>query len=295
VFSAASVAAGDDGLFSSRVDLMPSRADMRDLAPADASPAGAPSLSRRAQVRAYWTHHIHDLELSKHPVGSSGFFADLEEYRFDKLRYLDALIRSTAPAGKKVLEVGCGTGIDLARFAALGAEVTGVDFSPKAIDLARAHFRQRGLPGALEVMDATALAFPDRTFDLAYAHGVLQYASDPAAIVREMHRVLKPGGLAVLQVYNARSWLRLTSRLTGVPLEHEGAPVFTLYTAAEFRRLLRPFRRVDLSYERFPVKTRLHRGVKAFLYNQVFVGAFNALPRAVVRRLGWHLIAKALA
>jgi hypothetical protein len=43
--------------------------------------------------------------------------------------------------------------------------------------------------------------------------------------------------------------------------------------------------------ERFPVKSRLHGGWKGTLYNTMFVGTFNALPRAVVRPLGWHLMA----
>ena len=53
----------------------------------------------------------------------------------------------------------------------------------------------------------------------------------------------------------------------------------------------RPFAQVRLVPERFPVKTRLHRGLKATLYNDLFVTGFNVLPRAVVRPFGWHIIA----
>jgi hypothetical protein len=48
---------------------------------------------------------------------------------------------------------------------------------------------------------------------------------------------------------------------------------------------------VKIVPERFPVKSRLHGGWKGMLYNGVFVGAFNALPRPIVRRFGWHLLA----
>jgi len=41
--------------------------------------------SSRAQIRGYWDAHIHDLEITKHPVGSPGFFADLDAYHFEKL------------------------------------------------------------------------------------------------------------------------------------------------------------------------------------------------------------------
>jgi hypothetical protein len=59
----------------------------------------------------------------------------------------------------------------------------------------------------------------------------------------------------------------------------------------EFRALLSGFREVRIVPERFPVKSRLHGGWKGTLYNSVFVGAFNALPRPMVRRFGWHLLA----
>ena len=64
-----------------------------------------------------------------------------------------------------------------------------------------------------------------------------------------------------------------------VPLEHEDAPVLRKYSAGEFRALLRDFRDVRIVEERFPVKSRLHGGWKGLLFNTLFVGTFNALPR----------------
>ena len=57
----------------------------------------------------------------------------------------------------------------------------------------------------------------------------------------------------------------------------------------ECRRV--PLSRVRLIPERFPVKSRLHHGWKAAVYNGMFVSVFNAVPRALVRRFGWHLMA----
>jgi hypothetical protein len=87
------------------------------------------------------------------------------------------------------------------------------------------------------------------------------------------------------------SWLNLLSKVMAVPLEHEDAPVLRRYTMTEFRSLMRPFGRVEIVPERFPVKSRLHKGWKGMLFNAGFVGLFNALPRAWVRRFGWHLLA----
>jgi len=109
--------------------------------------------------------------------------------------------------------------------------------------------------------------------------------------VKDTQRVLRRGGEAIFMVYNRRSWLMLLSRLMSVPLEHADAPGLTFYSIAEFRRLLDGFEDVRIVPERFPVPSRLHHGWKGVVYNGVFVGGFNLLPRALVRPLGWHLMA----
>jgi SAM-dependent methyltransferase len=249
----------------------------------------APSLS--ARVRAYWDAHIHDLAITTHPVGSPGFFADLDQYHFEKLHHLLRLVAFEGQRGRRVLDVGCGAGVDLARFAGAGARATGVDLSPRAIGLARQNLGQRGLAAALAVADGEALPFRSDSFDYVFAHGVVQYTADPRQLVTEVRRVLAPGGTAFFQVYNRRSWLNALSKLMKVDLEHEDAPVLLKYTHGEFSTLLGGFSDVRLITERFPVKTRLHRGWKGALFNTLFVGAFNALPRGWTERLGWHLLA----
>src|SRR5580765_1263040 len=112
-------------------------------------------------VRAYWERHIHDLEITRHPVGSRGFFDDLDQYHFEKLHHLLRLVDFDGYAGRMVLEVGCGAGVDLARFAKGGAIVTGVDLAESAIQLARTNFEQQGLTGRFEVADGEHLPLPD--------------------------------------------------------------------------------------------------------------------------------------
>ncbi len=242
-------------------------------------------------VREYWNRHIHDLDITRHPVGSRGFFDDLDQYHFEKLHHLLRLVAFDGYRGRMVLEVGCGAGVDLARFARGGATVAGVDLAASAIDLARANFEQQGLDGRFEIADGERLPFPANSFDLVYAHGVVQYTADPRRLVEECRRVLKPGGEAVFQVYNRISWLNALSKVMQVGLEHDDAPVLQKFSIGEFRRLLDGFREVKIVPERFPVKSRLHGGWKGAVYNGLFVGAFNALPRALVRRFGWHLLA----
>ena len=243
-------------------------------------------------IERYWNERIHDLEMTDRPVGTKEFFDDLDEYRFDKLHYLPQLVDFTGYRGRSLLEVGCGIGTDLVRFARGGALVTGVDLSTTAIALAMKNFELHGVqPQDLRVANAEALPFADASFDVVYGHGVLQYTADAPRLVRECHRVLKPGGEAIFMVYNRISWLNALSKLMKVQLEHEDAPVLKKYSIAEFRRLLAPFQDVRIVPERFPVKSRLHKGWKGMMFNTVFVGTFNTLPRSWVRPLGWHLMA----
>jgi ubiquinone/menaquinone biosynthesis C-methylase UbiE len=243
-------------------------------------------------IQRYWNERIHDLEMTDHPVGTREFFDDLEEYRFDKLHYLPQLVDFSAFRGRKLLEVGCGIGTDLVRFAQHGALVTGVDLSSTAIELARRNFELHGVTAVdLRVANGEALPFDDESFDVVYGHGVVQYTADAPRLVRECHRVLTPGGQAIFMVYNRVSWLNALSKLMKVQLEHEDAPVLKKYSIGEFQQLLAPFAERRIVPERFPVKSRLHKGWKGVAFNTMFVGTFNALPRAWVKPLGWHLMA----
>ena len=246
--------------------------------------------SRIEQIKAYWNDRIHDMEMTDQPVGSKGFFDDLAAYRYEKLHYLPKMVDFNGYAGKALLEVGCGIGTDLERFAAGGAICTGVDLSETAIDLAKKNMESNGQKATLLLGNGEALDFEDNTFDVVYAHGVLQYTDDIQKMVDELYRVLKPGGQFIGMLYNKDGWLMAMSKVFKVDLEHDDAPSFNLYTAKEFRQFLKAFKDVKIVPERFPVKSKLQKGLKAVLFNTCFVGGFNLIPRLLVRRWGWHLM-----
>src|SRR5215212_3377772 len=106
-------------------------------------------MSDNVAVRDYWNQHIHDLDISKNAPGTREFFQDLDQYHFEKLHHLPRLIDFSAYRGRRVLDVGCGAGTDLARFVEGGAIGTGVDVSPSAIALAQQNFAQQGLAADL--------------------------------------------------------------------------------------------------------------------------------------------------
>jgi phosphatidylethanolamine/phosphatidyl-N-methylethanolamine N-methyltransferase len=97
----------------------------------------------------------------------------------------------------RVLEIGIGTGLSLPRYRP-GLDVTGIDLSPDMLAKAKARIRRRRLNRVtLAVMDASRLAFEDGSFDAAAAMYVMTVVPDPAAVLAEMRRVLRPGAIAV--------------------------------------------------------------------------------------------------
>jgi ubiquinone/menaquinone biosynthesis C-methylase UbiE len=255
-----------------------------------ADTAAAPLDPAMAAVRDYWNEHVTDWPITNRDPGSPAFFAETEAYRFEKLDYLERLVDYAGHRGEAVLDIGCGLGNDAARFAAGGAVVTGIDIAPRAIELVRANFAQRGLEGRFLLMDGEAMRFDAASFDFVYCHTVLHFTPHPERMIQEIHRVLKPGGKAVLMAVNRRSWMRLMHRLAKVEIDHLQAPIFHWLTEAELSAMAAPFVRRVTQIERFPVRTKVHKGFKARLFNWLFVDLFNALPRRWVEGTGHHLV-----
>lgn len=102
--------------------------------------------------------------------------------------------------GINLLDVGCGPGSITAEFAArVGSDgsVLGIDYSPEVIERAQHTFGDSG--ARFLVMDLYALDIEDDTYDIAHAHQVLQHVSNPVAALKEMQRVVRPGGLIAVR------------------------------------------------------------------------------------------------
>lgn len=120
-----------------------------------------------------------------------------------------------------VLEVGIGTGLNLPLYPAT-TRLTGIDLSQEMLDKAVERVQSLAMPNVtLKVMDATSLDFGDNEFDKAVATYTISAVPDPVAVLREMRRVVKPGGVIVIL-----SHFRSQRRLTGW-LEDLVAPVCT--------------------------------------------------------------------
>ena len=189
----------------------------------------------KERVRRFWQEHPCGTKFAHAEPGSRRFYELVEEHRYKKEWHIPAAARFAATKNLRVLEVGCGLGTDGAQFAKAGAEYTGIDLTQAAVDLAKRRFELFNLPGTFRVADAEHLDFPDDSFDLVYSHGVLHHTPDTAAAVREIHRVLRPGGQAVVMLYHRNSY---NYRVNISVLRRTGAHLLRWNSGIKFVHLL---------------------------------------------------------
>ena len=160
----------------------------------------------KERVRQFWQEHPCGTKFADAAPGSRRFYELVEQHRYEKEWHIPAAADFVSTNGMRVLEIGCGLGTDGAQFAKAGADYTGIDLTEAAVELARKRFELSGLPGAFQTGDAEKLRFPDSSFDLVYSHGVLHHTPDIQSAIKEIHRVLRPGGRAKVMLYHRNSY-----------------------------------------------------------------------------------------
>lgn len=158
-------------------------------------------VGRKKQLQEFWNAAACGETLYLPSEDRAGY--DMQaQTRYALEPYIVELARFDEAKDKRVLEIGVGLGADHQRFAEAGAELYGVDLTPRAIAQTRQRFAIMGLSSKLTVGDAENLGFPDSTFDMVYSFGVIHHSPDTAQCVAELHRVLKPGGQARVMIYH---------------------------------------------------------------------------------------------
>jgi 2-polyprenyl-6-hydroxyphenyl methylase/3-demethylubiquinone-9 3-methyltransferase len=124
------------------------------------------------------------------------------------------------PAELGLLDVGCGGGLLAEEFARLGCTVTGVDRSLPTLEAARAHAAQSGLDIRYLESSAETLPFESASFDVVSCCDVLEHVDDPAHVLGEIARVLRPGGVFLFDTINRT----LRSKLVAIKLAQDWRP-----------------------------------------------------------------------
>jgi len=212
---------------------------------------------------------------------------------------LSNLIDYESLRGKKVLDVGCGSGWSSEQFARTGSEITAFDLTPRAVETTKQRFRLYNLPGNILQADVENLPFPDNHFDYVLAWGVVMHTPDTNKAVNEIWRVLKPGGKAGAMIYHKNSfkwwyfiWFgkgiarlqllkystqALADRYTDGAYE-QGNMHTKYYTKSDLYNLWRKFSKIEISmHENFEAINKLpHRRIPLSKY---------ILPRSVKKFL----------
>jgi ubiquinone/menaquinone biosynthesis C-methylase UbiE len=165
--------------------------------------------------------------LARHPAADNGSIEDIDADRLVRRRYdrlacvydalagVDLLFTRewrrelwSRIAGPRVLEVGVGSGVNFA-FYPRRSHVLGIDIAPKMLDAARRRADRMGLSVDLELGDVQSLRFLSGSFDAVVSTFVFCSVPDPMAGLRELRRVLRPGGQLLLleHVVSPRPWL----------------------------------------------------------------------------------------
>ena len=261
---------------------------------------------------ACWTNDPCGWVVAEGEPGTRDYFEKLVEGRAAYAPWMAEQLGYHDARGLDILDVGCGQGIDVANFVRAGASVTGVDLTPKHVELAQRHLDAVGLEANIVEGDAERLPFPDRCFDRVTSNGVLHHTPRIEEALTEIRRVLRPGGETRIILYNRRSfhyWLtqvvyrgilsgalireRAMSRVLsdGVEYSRIGArPLVRVYSPRQARNLLR-----EAGFERVSSSVR-HYNVSDTPVTNLLARVLPALrKRSVLDQLGrlggWYLIA----
>ena len=265
-------------------------------------PPTSPASELKAQVRDFWNAD----PCGSRYLGEQGDFEAHARARYELEPYIPGFAGFSDSAGKRVLEVGVGTGADYLEWLKAGAQATGIDLSSASIERARRRSELAGYAADLRLSDAEHLPFPENTFDIVYSYGVIHHSPDTAQCIREALRVLKPGGALRIMIYHHPSltglmlWLRYGilcgKSLRKTVFDHLESPGTKSYTKSEASDLLLGFERIEMQQVFSPGDLLLNQPSQRFqgwFYRLVWTLYPRRIVRVFGRRLGLFLLIRA--
>ena len=264
-------------------------------------------VEEKLRAREQWGQDPCGAEYDReHELGTREFFDEVERYRYQEYApWMPRLMEFEKFRGARLLEIGCGMGTDLLQFARGGARCTGVDLTPRSVEITRHRFRLYGAEGNFMISDGERLPFQSESFDVVYSNGVLHHTPDTAGSIREVHRVLRPGGAAKVMLYHRNSlnyWVEIILRRGVLGLEflrgrsteeimsrviefsdHDARPLVKVYSRKQVRELFGMFKDVRVDVE------QLMRDELRFMSPVVSESVLDKLRK----KIGWNVIVTA--
>ncbi len=261
------------------------------------------------RVEDYWNWRPCNIRHSIKPAGTKEYFDEVESRRYFVEPHIPLFAEFERWRGKKVLEIGCGTGTDIINFARHGAEITAVDLSEKSLEIARKRVEVFGLQDRIRFYRGSAEQLceflPCEQYDLIYSVGVIHHTPHPERALSQMRHYVHENSVLKLLVYNRCSWKvlwillgygkgrfwRLNELVAQYSEAQEGSPVTYTYTKEGIRKLLEAtgFRVDDTGvFHIFPYSIPDY---VQYRYKKVWY--FRYMPEPLFHWLehnfGWHL------
>ena len=261
-------------------------------------------VAEKRNAREQWTQDPCGAKYgAKYEFATREFFDEVERHRYEVYApWMPSVMGFAEFKGQRLLEVGCGMGTDLLQFARGGALCTGLDLTPRSVEISSLHFGLYDMRADFVLGDGERLPFADESFDVVYSNGVLHHTPDTMQAVREVRRVLRPGGIARVMLYHRNSlyyWSEIILHrgilrghfLRGHSPEEimsryveyssaEARPLVKVYSQREARKLFEPFSEIKTEVEQLmPEELR-------FLRAAVSEKMFRRLRRSA----GWNVI-----
>lgn len=249
------------------------------------------------RVKKYWEAHALGLQYVKADhlhVGTAEFFDHIRPwmnpYKFPEI--MPRIERQAALLkGKHILEIGCGMGFDSLEFLKRGVRVTVTDLTQAAVDIAKRHYEIAGVrPEAVHTASALDLPFPDNTFDGVWACGVVHHTGNTAKAIREIRRVLKPDGRAMVShIYRRPSWMHYLSKYgrENIEFKEEDAPITHFVREPEALAMFEGFEIESAEQDHYRCLPIARTGLKANLYTYGFKPLYNLLPLQIAKKLAY--------
>jgi 2-polyprenyl-3-methyl-5-hydroxy-6-metoxy-1,4-benzoquinol methylase len=251
----------------------------------------------KQEIQNYWNLHPCNSTYSELTIGTHEYFLEIERNRYRREPHIPKFTEFPLWRGKRVLEIGCGIGVETINFARAGARVTSVDMSSTSVELAQKFAEHEGLLDKINFYngDAENLSsfLPPQRFDLIFSHGVIHHTIDQKRVIREIAKFSHNYTRVKIMLYNLISFVTLyfmlrhprdlitfksIQKLISKHSElYDGCPLTRAYTKRTAKELLYPeFIIDDIKIAHITSKTKLLNPLQSVIGWNLLIDAHSS-------------------